>query len=370
VTKTYLIGVKRLFNSIYKDRRVLVTGHTGFKGSWLCRWLELLGADVTGYSLSPLTQPNHFDLLSLNTRSHIDDVRDYSALKKIFSDFKPEIVFHLAAQPSVLISYDEPHETFSTNVLGTVNLLEVCRKTESVKSVVIVTTDKVYKNNEWVYGYREVDELGGHDPYSASKACSEIVTASYRKSFNSVLEATPLIASARAGNVIGGGDWTVNRIVTDAIVAASKGAEFGIRNPLSQRPWQHVLEPLSGYLLLGQLMFQDKTSVADAWNFGPSIDSNLTTEQLVELMHAEWPKIIGDYAIDPNARHEAGLLMVDSTKAKVSLGWDPIWDIENTVRYTIEWYRLFIEKGEVITDRQIALYMEDALRAGATWATT
>jgi len=356
-----------LFNSVYKGRRVLVTGHTGFKGSWLCRWLEILGAEVAGYSFEPITNPNHFSLLNLNTTSYIDDIRDYSALKRVFIDFKPEIVFHLAAQPSVLVSYEQPLETFSTNVIGTANILEACRQIDSVKSVVIVTTDKCYKNNEWLYGYREIDELGGHDPYSASKACSELVTLSYRKSYNTSIEKTPKIASARAGNVIGGGDWTLNRIVTDAVLAASKNEKLGIRNPNSSRPWQHVLEPLSGYLLLGQLMFEDIGLSDDAWNFGPSHNSNLTTESLIELMSAEWPKITGELAKDPQAKYEASLLMLDSTKAKTILGWNPIWNIEETVKYTVEWYRLFIDHNEVLTDKQINLYMNDAIKNNAIW---
>lgn len=358
-----------MFNSIYHGRRILVTGHTGFKGSWLCRWLEMLGADVVGYSLRPCTLPNHFELLDMKMTSYIEDIRDYATLKKVFAGFDPEIVFHLAAQPSVLTSYDEPLNTFSTNVVGTANVLEASRHTDSVKSLIIVTTDKCYKNNEWIYGYREVDELGGHDPYSASKACTEIVTDSYRKSFNTANERTTLIASARAGNVIGGGDWTVNRLVTDAIIAASKNEKLGIRNPRSSRPWQHVLEPLSGYLMLGQLMFEEKDSIADAWNFGPSQSSNLTTEKLINLMNSEWSKIVGDFAVVPGARHEAGLLMLDSTKARSCLGWDPIWNIKKTVKYTVEWYRLLLESDEVITDRQIDLYMQDALKSNAVWAT-
>jgi len=357
-----------MFNAIYNGRRVLVTGHTGFKGSWLCRWLEKLGAEVLGYALAPNTTPCHFDLLNLKMLSYIDDVRDYAALKKVVAEFRPEIIFHLAAQPSVLVSYEQPLNTFSTNVMGTANVLEVSRQVDSVKSVVIVTTDKCYKNNEWVYGYREVDELGGHDPYSASKACSEIVTACFRSSFRNSKEKSLLLASARAGNVIGGGDWTSNRIVTDAVIAASKNMRLGIRNPKSSRPWQHVLEPLSGYLLLGQLMFEADASVADAWNFGPSVNSNVTTEKLISLMNSEWPKIIGEYAPDPCAKHEAGLLMVDSTKAKKMLDWAPVWDIAKTVRYTVEWYRTFIETNEVITDRQIDLYMDNAIESNAAWA--
>jgi CDP-glucose 4,6-dehydratase len=356
-----------MFNHIYMNRKVLVTGHTGFKGSWLCRWLEMLGANVAGYSLKPNTQPNHFELSNLTCKSQIDDIRDYSKLKKSFEEFEPEIVFHLAAQPSVLKSYEEPLDTFSTNLMGTANILEVSRQTDSVKAVVIVTTDKCYENNEWVYGYRETDQLGGHDPYSASKACAEIITASFRKSFNTSKNATPLIASARAGNVIGGGDWTANRIVTDAVIAASNGAKLGLRSPNSSRPWQHVLEPLSGYLLLGQLMFEGKEFVAEAWNFGPSLSSNLSTKKLVDLMGYEWPKIIGEYAIDPNARHEAGLLMLDSTKARSIIGWRPIWNINETVKHTVEWYRFFTENSDVITERQIKLYMENAVKNNAVW---
>jgi len=354
---------------VYRGRRVLVTGHTGFKGSWLSRWLEKLGADVVGYSLKPNTEPNHFELLNLRITSNIGDIRDFHALKRVVSDFKPEIVFHLAAQPSVIASYEQPLETFSTNVVGTANLLEVSRQVSSIKSVVIVTTDKCYKNNEWIYGYREVDELGGHDPYSASKACAEIVTDSYRKSFNiDIATSAVLIASARAGNVIGGGDWTANRIVTDAILAASQNKTLGIRNPKSSRPWQHVLEPLSGYLLLGQLMFQGKSAIADAWNFGPAATSNLTTERLIGLMQLEWPQIVSKSANIPQAKHEAGLLMLDSTKAQKLLGWEPLWNIEETVFHTVEWYREFLENNDVITDQQIDSYAHRASERNAVWA--
>jgi len=361
-----------MFKSIYKDKRVLITGHTGFKGSWLAAWLEELGAEVSGYALAPPTAPNHYDELNLKTSSFINDVRDYQELLAAFDESRPEVVFHLAAQPSVLVSYKDPVETFGSNVLGTAHLLEACRQTPGVRAVVIVTTDKCYENREWVYGYRETDALGGHDVYSASKACAELVTSSYRKAFFDVAnvgKTTPLlVASARSGNVIGGGDWTDDRLVPDAIRAAKEHRSVSIRNPSSSRPWQHVLEPLSGYLLLGQHLLEGEAELADAWNFGPSPDSNLTTESIIHLMHRYWPAISGECHVKKDAPHEAGLLMLDSSRAQHCLNWFPTWDIETTIRHTVDWYRTFIEEGRVITRQQIEAYGNDATKKGIVWA--
>ena len=357
-----------MFGGVYNSRRVLVTGHTGFKGSWLCKWLEFLGAETAGYSLAPITNPNHFELSNLKVKSYIHDIRDYDLLRKVMGDFKPEFVFHLAAQPSVLESYNNPLDTYSTNVMGCANVLEAIRHTDTVKSVVVVTTDKVYRNNEWNYGYRENDELGGHDPYSASKASTELVTESYRKSFSANDADAPLIASARAGNVIGGGDWTENRIIKDAVMAASKDKKLLIRNPNSSRPWQHVLEPLSGYLLLGQHLYQRNFDIVGSWNFGPALNSNLTVKELVSLMSEEWDKVVGDCHINSQARHEAQTLMIDSTKAMSTLGWNPVWDIKKTVQYTMEWYRTYFEENFVITDKQIKNYLTEAKENKSIWA--
>ena len=356
-----------MFGGVYNSRRVLVTGHTGFKGSWLCKWLEILGAEIAGYSLAPITNPNHFELSNLKVKSYIHDIRDYDLIRKVMADFKPEFVFHLAAQPSVLESYNSPLDTYSTNVMGSANVLEASRHTDSVKSVVVVTTDKVYRNNEWNYCYRENDELGGHDPYSASKASTELVTESYIKSFSTTNTDRPLIASARAGNVVGGGDWTENRIIKDAVVAASKDKKVLIRNPNSSRPWQHVLEPLSGYLLLGQHLHQRNFDIVGSWNFGPALSANLTVKDLVQLMGEQWDKVVGECHIDSNAKHEAQFLMIDSTKARSVLGWKPIWDIKKTVQYTIEWYRMHLEENFVITDEQIKRYLNMAKENELIW---
>ena len=357
-----------MFGGVYNSRRVLVTGHTGFKGSWLCKWLEILGAEIAGYSLAPFTNPNHFELSNLKVKSYIHDIRDYDLIRKVMGEFKPEIVFHLAAQPSVLESYNNPLDTYSTNVMGAVNVLEASRHTDSIKSVVVVTTDKVYKNNEWNYCFRENDELGGHDPYSASKASTELVTESYIKSFSKTNTDMPLISSARAGNVVGGGDWTENRIIKDAVVAASKDKKVLIRNPNSSRPWQHVLEPLSGYLLLGQHLHQRNFDIVGSWNFGPALSANLTVKDLVQLMGEQWDKVVGECHIDSNAKHEAQSLMIDSTKARSVLGWKPIWDIKKTVQYTIEWYRMYLEENFVITDEQIKRYLNTAKENKLVWA--
>jgi len=358
------------FDSVYSGRRVLVTGHTGFKGSWLCSWLEALGATVTGYALDPNTDPNHFELLSLKTDSRIADVRDVEKLSSVLQEQQPEIVFHLAAQPSVLVSYVDPLGTITSNVAGTANLLDAVRRGKSVRAVVVVTTDKCYENEERPHGYREDDRLGGHDPYSASKACAELVTASFRRSFFDTpgdREPRVLVATARAGNVIGGGDWVADRLIPDAVRAAARGENVGIRNPASTRPWQHVLEPLSGYLLLGQRLLEGEARFAGAWNFGPSNQSNLSTAEILEMAQAHWAAIVAKPAQQENAPHEAGQLMLDSTLARRELSWRPIWSIEPTVKKTVDWYRLFYEEKQAITEAQIDEYTQDAARSGAVW---
>ncbi len=355
-----------IFNNIYKNKKVLVTGHTGFKGSWLCKWLEILGADVVGFSLTPITNPNHFSNINIKMDSVIGNINNYNDLNDVFKKYKPEIVFHLAAQSSVLVSYEDPIDTFNSNVIGTVNILDICRFHDYVKGIVVVTTDKCYENKEWVYPYREVDNLGGIDSYSTSKACSELVAACYRNSF--LMKKKVLVASARAGNVIGGGDWVADRLVPDAVRAANNKKILQLRNPSSKRPWQHVLEPLSGYLLLGQKILEKDEKIAEAWNFGPTNDSNLSTKDLIKLMNKHWSSIISQDAENPLAHHEASLLMLDSTKAINLLKWSPVWNINETIKHTINWYKSFYNNQEVITEKQINIYVNNALEKGLKWA--
>jgi len=288
-------AMRDLFGGIYDGRRVLVTGHTGFKGSWLALWLSQMGAEVAGYSLATGTEPAHWNLLGLSVRETIADIRDATALEEVVAGFRPEIVFHLAAQPLVRESYRIPAETYAVNVVGSMNVYEACRKAGSVRAVVSITTDKVYKNREWEWGYRENDPLGGFDPYSASKACAEIATESFRDSFWPVAAFgrahRTLMATARAGNVVGGGDWAADRLVPDLMrAAASKGAAT-IRNPDSTRPWQHVLEPLSGYLLLGRRLLEGRTEFAEGWNLGPSDDGVVKVRTVVERMEKAWAAV-------------------------------------------------------------------------------
>ncbi len=360
-----------MFGNIFKGRSALVTGHTGFKGSWLKLWLERLGADVSGFSLAPSTSPNHHDLLNLKSPSTIGDIRDLDRLSEHFAQHSPEVVFHLAAQASVLYSYQKPIDTFSTNVIGTANVLEACLKAPRVKAVVIVTTDKCYENKEWLWGYRENDPLGGHDPYSASKACAELVAASYAKSFGARADRGSLgpllIATARGGNVVGGGDWTADRIIPDVMRAATKGDPVRIRNPHNTRPWQHVLELLSGYLLLGQRLLEGRADLAEAWNFGPNPESNLTVAALLEKMQEMWPAIRPEIAPRVGDPHEAKLLMLDSTKARRLLGWEPVWGIVPTLERTTDWYRAYSETGKMLTAQQIDDYSAQATRQSAIW---
>lgn len=360
-----------MFRSIYTNRPVLVTGHTGFKGSWMRLWLERLGATVSGYALAPSTDPNHSDLLALKSPSTIADLRDFDTLLAHFQQHQPDIVFHLAAQASVLVSYAEPLETFSTNVMGTTILLEAALRTPSIRAVVVITTDKCYENKEWPWGYRENDALGGHDPYSTSKACAELVAASYRRSFcgdANQREHPLLIATARGGNVIGGGDWTADRLVPDIMVATSRNESVRIRNPESTRPWQHVLEPLAGYLVLGQCLLEGRTDYAEPWNFGPGTDSSLKVEAVLELMQTIWPAVRTEIAPRIGDLHEAQQLTLDSTKARTRLRWEPVWGIRTTLERTTDWYRAYFENNEVLSADQIGQFTTDAANQGASWA--
>ena len=360
-----------MFGGIYRGRRVLVTGHTGFKGSWLCAFLKRLGAEVCGIALPPESAPAHFTLLAPEVHSHILDIRDDAGVEKIFSAFRPEIVFHLAAQPLVRRSYEIPAETFSVNIMGTVNLLEACRAADSVRAVVAVTSDKCYENRERAAGYTEEDPMGGYDPYSASKGCAELVISSYRRSFFTPEEregkVPKLLASGRAGNVIGGGDWAADRLVPDLMRAAAAGEPALIRNPGATRPWQHVLEPLSGYLLLGWKLFSGETAAAAPWNFGPDEGGTITVGEAAAMMAARWDRIRVKEAGLTGQPHEAGLLQLDCSKARRELGWHGVLTPEEMVDLTVKWYREFYENGRVITGEQLRDYLSLAGARGLSW---
>jgi len=314
-----------MFGNVYKGKKVFVTGNTGFKGSWLVFWLMKLGASVRGYSLNLPTNPNHHEVLNLNFETIFGDVRDLKKLQRSIEAFQPDIVFHMAAQSLVLKSYQHPVETFETNVIGTVNVFEACRKTDCVRAIVNITSDKCYENKEWIWGYRENDPMGGHDPYSASKGCAELVTASYRKSFFPPEEYQKshqvLVASARAGNVVGGGDWGDNRLIPDIMRATSQNERVQIRNPQATRPWQHVLEPLSGYLLLGQQLLEGKKEFSEAWNFGPTDEGHRNVLAVVWELQKHWSSIDYQIKTDGENLHEANLLKLDCSKAYAKLQW-------------------------------------------------
>lgn len=346
----------------YRGKRVFVTGHTGFKGAWLCRILVGAGAIVTGYALEPPTQPNLFELAGLEGKmtSVIGDVRDREKLMKAFQAARPEIVLHLAAQPIVRDSYKDPAYTYETNVMGTVNILECVRLAPGVKSFLNVTTDKVYHNNEWPWGYREDEPLDGFDPYSNSKSCSELVTHSYKSSFFAGTDA-PAISTARAGNVIGGGDFANDRIIPDCVRAVQAGKPIGVRNPHSTRPYQHVLEPLFAYLMIAKRQYEDK-GFAGWYNVGPDECDCVTTGQLVELFQEKWGEGFSwlDQA-EPGAPHEANFLKLDCSKLKATFGWAPRWHIGEAVEKTAEWTRVWLFGGDIPTemDREIKEYLEE-----------
>jgi len=354
------------FGAAYRGRRVLVTGHTGFKGSWLCLWLKALGAEVTGLALAPPSQPNHWELLDLEIDDNRDDVRDEAAVGRVFAAAQPEIVFHLAAQPLVRRSYREPVTTWATNVMGTAHVLEAVRQTPGVRAAVVVTTDKCYENREWPWAYREEDRLGGHDPYSASKAGAELVAASYRTAFLQDPN-SPLVATARGGNVIGGGDWSEDRLIPDLVRSLAADKPLVIRSPHATRPWQHVLDCLSGYLLVGQRILAGDPDCAQAWNFGPDQQGSRTVEQVLTDFARDWPQVIWSVTETPQP-HEAGLLQLDSAKARAQLGWRPVWDYDTTIRRTADWYRAWLDRGEVNSTEDLRAYAADAAALGRGWA--
>ena len=350
-------------NDSWRGKRVFLTGHTGFKGAWLSIWLESLGAKVTGYALKPPTEPSIFKLCRLDRRmkSIIGDVRDAAKLKKALLAARPEIVIHMAAQPLVRESYKNPAETYETNVMGVVNLLEAVRACKGVKAVVNVTTDKCYENKEHARAFREDEPMGGYDPYSSSKGCSELVTAAYRNSFFNPADYKKhgvALASARAGNVIGGGDWAADRLIPDIIRAALRGEKVQIRSPRAIRPWQHVLEPLSGYLLLAEKLYTHGPKYAEAWNFGPDAGDARDVEWIVKRMFGHWPEAPG-YAIDKGRHpHEAHYLKLDSSKARRQLGWAPRWRLGQAIDKIIDWTRAYAAGGDMLAvcRRQITEY--------------
>lgn len=352
------------FDDFYRRRRVLVTGHTGFKGSWLVLWLRRLGAEVTGFALPPATEPSHFAILGLQKRiRHREgDVRDIEAVRKTFREAEPEVVFHLAAQAIVRTSYDTPKETFDVNVGGTVNVLEAIRSASSVRSAVVVTSDKCYENREWVWGYREEDPLGGHDPYSASKGAAEIACGAYGRSyFNPGGRGPhPGFATARAGNVIGGGDWAADRLIPDCVRALAAGKPAVIRNPGATRPWQHVLDPLSGYLLLARRLAEDPVRFSGAWNFGPADGPALPVREVAAGFVGFWPRgRLQVEAAGKQSPHEAHALALCTDKARKILGWRPILSAGEAVDWTAAWYRAWQEGREnlrALSLRQIRRY--------------
>ena len=369
ITGKELYGDAMELEKLFSGKRVLITGHTGFKGSWLAIWLKQLGATVLGYSLEPPGKPSNFEAVNLSHRvTHVHgDIRNFPYFEEVFSEFQPELIFHLAAQPIVRRSYEEPKLTFETNVMGTVNILELVRKEPSVRALVNITTDKCYENKEWIWGYRENDRLGGHDPYSSSKACAEFVSQAYARSFFSQRSGIG-VATARAGNVIGGGDWGVDRLVPDCFRALSAGETIVIRNPQAVRPWQFVLEPLYGYLVLAGKLFEDPAGYMGAWNFGPRAECCISVSEVAEKTISSWGS--GTWVQPPGdsdrGKHEMNVLKLNSDKAYSLLGWHGALDIDTAIEMTATWYKKFYRGSTAdmydCCVRQISEYMK--IRAG------
>lgn len=348
--------------SFWKGKKVFLTGHTGFKGSWLSLWLQDMGAIVKGYALEPNTKPNLFTEAKVGQYmdSEIGDITDLKHITDSMIAFNPEVLIHMAAQPLVRLSYQEPVLTYATNVMGTVNVLEAARKCDNLKAIVSVTTDKCYENKEWAWGYRENEPMGGHDPYSSSKGCVELVTAAYRKSFFNENNSA-FLASARAGNVIGGGDWSDDRLIPDILKAFEKNEHVIVRNPMSTRPWQHVLEPLSGYLVLAQHLYEDGSTYAEGWNFGPKDEDCKPVSWILDKMVAKWGKGAAWELDKNNNPHEAGYLKLDCSKAAMQLNWRPKWNLEDTLESIINWHQHYLS-GKNIKEQcllEIAKYQKE-----------
>lgn len=348
----------------WRGRRVLITGHTGFKGGWLSLWLHKMGANLHGYAMPPNTNPSLFEAANVGTviESTLGDIRDLEATKRALLEAQPEIVFHMAAQPLVRLSYHDPVGTYATNVMGTVNVLEAIRACPSVRAVVMVTSDKCYENREWEWGYRENEAMGGYDPYSNSKGCSELVCSAYRSSYfnpNDYDRHGVAIASGRAGNVIGGGDWAEDRLIPDFIRAMASGRQLCIRSPHSIRPWQHVLEPLGGYIVLAQRLIEDGSRFAQGWNFGPREQDARPVEWIVERLVQQWGEGASWRLDDQPNPHEAHYLKLDISKARTHLGWEPRWSLDETLNHIVDWYQAFY-RGEdmmILSLKQIEAYM-------------
>lgn len=349
-------------STFWRGKRVLLTGHTGFKGSWLSLWLQSMGAELSGLALDPPTVPNLFSVANVEAgmRSTAGDIRDLDAIRKAMDASRPEIVFHMAAQPLVRRSYAEPVETYATNVMGTVHVLEAVRHAPTVRAIVNVTTDKCYENREWVWGYREDEPMGGHDPYSNSKGCAELVTSAYRRSF--FRDGGPALASARAGNVIGGGDWAADRLIPDTLRAFESGDAVTIRNPLSIRPWQHVLEPLCGYLTLAQRLWEaDGKDFAEGWNFGPAEEDSHSVQWIVERLAESWGRDAGWQHDNGKHPHEAHYLKLDISKARARMGWQPRWPLAEALTHVVQWHQAWLSKRDMreFCLKQINQYTRD-----------
>jgi CDP-glucose 4,6-dehydratase len=346
--------------AFWQGKRVFLTGHTGFKGSWLALWLQQMGAVVKGYALTPPTTPSLFDVAHVGDGmlSDIGDIRDLVQVKASMIGFDPDILIHMAAQPLVRLSYREPLETYDINVMGTAKVLEAARSCPNLKAIVSVTTDKCYENKEWVWGYREDEPMGGYDPYSSSKGCAELVTSAYRRSF--LAEQGVGLASARAGNVIGGGDWAEDRLIPDILRAFEQNQPVVIRNPASTRPWQHVLEPLSGYLVLAQALYEQPTAFAEGWNFGPFDEDAQPVSWILDKMVAKWQG--AGWQLDENAHpHEAGYLKLDISKAKARLHWQPTWRLAQTLNRIVAWHQAWLDNKDMhaVCLQEITDYMQD-----------